>query len=197
MSDHRRDRQEQPTPTDRPMRDPVGQVPPLVAQQSVTITVNGVKRSLVADVRTTLVDALREDFELTGTHIGCEHGVCGACTILLDGVAVRSCLLFAVQANGHTITTVEGIGTPEALHPLQEAFRTYHGLQCGFCTPGFLMSALSLLNETPHPSEEEIRAALSGNLCRCTGYQGILEAVRAAAERLPPPKPHSGPHGPR
>jgi len=163
-----------------------GEVPKLVTRQTITLTINGVEHSLSVDVRTTLVDALREQLELTGTHVGCEHGVCGACTILLDGVAVRSCLLFAVQADGRTITTVESLGTPEKLHPLQEAFRKHHGLQCGFCTPGFLMSAIALLNETSQPTEEEIRGALAGNLCRCTGYQGIVEAVREAAMRMPP-----------
>lgn len=161
------------------------EVPKLVTRQTITLTINGVEHSLSVDVRTTLVDALREQVELTGTHVGCEHGVCGACTILLDGVAVRSCLLFAVQADGRTITTVESLGTPEKLHPLQEAFRKHHGLQCGFCTPGFLMSAIALLNETSQPTEEEIRGALAGNLCRCTGYQGIVEAVREAAMRMP------------
>lgn len=162
-----------------------GEVPKLVTRQPITLIVNGVEHSLSVDVRTTLVDALREQLELTGTHVGCEHGVCGACTILLDGVAVRSCLLFAVQADGRTITTIESLGTPEKLHPLQEAFRKHHGLQCGFCTPGFLMSAMALLNETPQPTEEEIRGALAGNLCRCTGYQGIVEAVHEAAMRMP------------
>lgn len=155
-----------------------------VTQRAITITVNGLEHSLVVDVRTTLVDVLRGHLGLTGTHVGCEHGVCGACTILLDGVAVRSCLLFAVQAHGRTLTTVESLGTPEQLHPLQEAFRNHHGLQCGFCTPGFLMSAVALLTETPQPNEEDIRVALAGNLCRCTGYQGIIEAVREAATRM-------------
>ncbi len=136
------------------------------------------------DVRTTLVDFLREQVGLTGTHVGCEHGVCGACTILLDGEPVRSCLLFAVQADGAEISTVESLGTPEHLHPVQEAFRDYHGLQCGFCTPGFLMTTMALLHDRPTPSEAEIRSALSGNLCRCTGYQGIVEAVLDAAQRL-------------
>ncbi len=162
-----------------------GEVPKLVTRQTITLTINGVEHSLSVDVRTTLVDALREQLELTGTHVGCEHGVCGACTILLDSVAVRSCLLFAVQADGRTITTVESLGTPKKLHPLQEAFRKHHGLQCGFCTPGFLMSAIALLIETSQPTEEEIRSALAGNLCRCTGYQSIVEAVREAAMRMP------------
>ncbi len=168
-------------------RRPLGtttDAPPLVSQQDITVRVNGADHSLPVDVRMTLVDALRELLGLTGTHVGCEHGVCGTCTILLDGQAVRSCLLFAVQADRHEIITVEGLGTPDRLHPLQEAFRDHHGLQCGFCTPGFLMSALAFLRETPQPTDEEIREALAGNLCRCTGYQGIVEAVRDAAQRL-------------
>jgi carbon-monoxide dehydrogenase small subunit len=136
------------------------------------------------DVRTTLVDFIREQVGLTGTHVGCEHGVCGACTILLDREPVRSCLLFAVQADGAEISTVESLGSPEHLHPVQEAFRDHHGLQCGFCTPGFLMTTMAFLHDRPAPSEAEIRSALSGNLCRCTGYQGIVEAVLDAAQRL-------------
>lgn len=150
----------------------------------VTVTINGTHHSAEVDVRKTLADFIREDIGLTGTHLGCEHGVCGACTILLNGDAVRSCLMFAVQTDGAEIATVESLGTPERLHPLQEAFRTHHGLQCGFCTPGILMSTLAFLRETPRPSDEQIREMLSGNLCRCTGYQGIVEAVREAAERL-------------
>ncbi len=171
------------TPAKRP-RSGIPDAPQLVARQDITVRVNEAEHSLTVDVRTTLVDALREHLGLTGTHIGCEHGVCGACTILLDGQAVRSCLLFAVQADHHEILTVEGLGTPDHLHPLQEAFRDHHGLQCGFCTPGFLMSALAFLRETPQPADEEIREALAGNLCRCTGYQGIVEAVRDAAQRI-------------
>ncbi len=158
--------------------------PKLVTRPVISLRVNGREHSVSVDVRTTLVDVLRGELGLTGTHVGCEHGVCGACTILLDGQAVRSCLLFAVQANGSEITTVEGLGTPERLHPLQEAFRDHHGLQCGFCTPGFLMSALAFLRDNPEPSDNEIREALAGNLCRCTGYQGIVEAVRDAAQRM-------------
>ncbi len=158
--------------------------PAVVSHQDITIRVNETNHSLSVDVRMTLVDALRELLGLTGTHVGCEHGVCGACTILLDGQAVRSCLLFAVQADHREIMTVEGLGTPDRLHPLQEAFRDHHGLQCGFCTPGFLISALAFLQETPQPTDEEIRQALAGNLCRCTGYQGIVEAVRDAAHRM-------------
>ena len=133
--------------------------------------------------RLLLSDFLRYDLGLTGTHVGCEHGVCGACTVLFDGEPVRSCLMFAVQADGHEITTVEGLGTPENLHPLQEAFWEAHGVQCGFCTPGFLMSLVPFLKQNPDPTEEEIREAISGNLCRCTGYQNIVDAVKLAAER--------------
>ena len=148
----------------------------------VEMTVNGERRRGVVDARLTLADFLREDCALTGTHLGCEHGVCGACTVLLDGEAVRSCLLFAVQAAGAEVTTIEGLGGPDgALSPIQDAFREEHGLQCGFCTPGFVVSVTALLQENPKPSETEIREALSGNLCRCTGYQGIIGAVRRAA----------------
>jgi len=148
----------------------------------VEMTVNGRRQRALLDARKTLADFLREDCELTGTHLGCEHGVCGACTVLLDGDAVRSCLLFAVQADGANVTTVEGIGGPDgALSPVQDAFRQEHGLQCGFCTPGFVVSVTALLRENPKPSEDEIREALSGNLCRCTGYQGIVRAVEKAA----------------
>jgi carbon-monoxide dehydrogenase small subunit len=150
----------------------------------VEITVNGERRHASVEARKTLTDFLREDCALTGTHLGCEHGVCGACTVLLDGDAVRSCLLFAIQAHGAEVTTVEGIGgTNGALSPVQEAFRTDHGLQCGFCTPGFVVSVTALLRENPAPTDLEIRDALSGNLCRCTGYQGIVRAVQRAAGR--------------
>jgi aerobic carbon-monoxide dehydrogenase small subunit len=147
--------------------------------------VNG--RPLEADVepRRLLADVLREDAHLYGTHLGCEHGVCGACTVLVDGEPVRSCLMLAVQADGAEITTVEGLAPDGALHPLQEAFREHHALQCGFCTPGFLMTALHLLRERPDIEDEgEIREALAGNLCRCTGYSNIVDAVRDAAQRL-------------
>ena len=148
----------------------------------VEMTVNGRRQRALLDARKTLADFLREDCGLTGTHLGCEHGVCGACTVLLDGDAVRSCLLFAVQADGANVTTVEGIGGPDgALSRVQDAFRQEHGLQCGFCTPGFVVSVTALLRENPKPSEDEIREALSGNLCRCTGYQGIVRAVERAA----------------
>jgi carbon-monoxide dehydrogenase small subunit len=150
----------------------------------VRLRVNGVPRSGRAQPRVTLADFLRERLELTGTHLGCEHGVCGACTVLLDGAAVRSCLVLAVQADGAEVTTVEGLGTPEALSPVQEAFRDNHGLQCGFCTPGFVVSVTAFLQDNPHPTDDEIRAGLSGNLCRCTGYQGIIKAVHAAARSM-------------
>jgi len=151
----------------------------------VEMKINGERRRSSVDARLTLADYLREECALTGTHLGCEHGVCGACTVLLDGEAVRSCLLFAVQANGAEVTTVEGLGGPDgALSPVQDAFREEHGLQCGFCTPGFVISVTALLQEHPHPSELEIREALSGNLCRCTGYQGIIRAVQRAADAL-------------
>jgi carbon-monoxide dehydrogenase small subunit len=152
---------------------------------NIEMVINGERRRGFVEARKTLADFLREDCGLTGTHLGCEHGVCGACTVLVDGDAVRSCLLFAVQASGSEITTVEGIGGPDgSLSPVQEAFRAEHGLQCGFCTPGFVVSVTALLRENAAPTEPEIREALSGNLCRCTGYQGIVRAVqRAAASR--------------
>ena len=146
----------------------------------VSFSVNGRRERIDVEPRRTLADALRDDLELTGTHLGCEQGVCGACTVLLDGEPVRSCLMLAVQADGSALTTVEGLAGDE-LHPLQQAFADCHGLQCGFCTPGFLISALHLLTENPDPSREEIRAGLSGNICRCTGYAGIVDAVRQAA----------------
>ncbi len=149
----------------------------------VTVTVNGTPYERTVEPRLLLSDFLRHELNLTGTHVGCEHGSCGACTILLDGEAVRSCIMFAVQANGHTLTTVEGL-TPDGnlnhLHPLQAAFRETHGLQCGYCTPGFLMTLVPFLQENPMPTDEEIRDAISGNICRCTGYQNIVEAVKLA-----------------
>jgi carbon-monoxide dehydrogenase small subunit len=148
----------------------------------IELTVNGEARRAAVEPRKTLADFLREDLRLTGTHLGCEHGVCGACTVILDGRAVRSCLVFAVQARGAEITTVEGLAPDGELSPVQAAFQAEHGLQCGFCTPGFVVSATALLECNPDCSDEEIREGLSGNLCRCTGYQGILRAVRAAAE---------------
>ena len=152
---------------------------------TVTITVNGEGRTAVVEPRKTLADFLRQDCALTGTHLGCEHGACGACSVLLDGQAVRSCLVFAVQAHGHEVTTVEGLSRPDGtLTPVQEAFRAEYGLQCGFCTPGFVVSVTAFLDENPDPTDEEIREALAGNLCRCTGYQGILAAVKRACGRL-------------
>jgi len=151
----------------------------------VTVTVNGMRYERAVEPRLLMSDFLRHEIGLTGTHVGCEHGVCGACTILFDGQPVRSCLMFAVQANGHEIRTVEGLapaGTDE-LHPLQRAFWEAHGLQCGFCTPGFLMTLTPFLEQNPDPTEQEIREAISGNLCRCTGYQNIVEAVKLAAEK--------------
>ncbi|MBI2401735.1 MAG: (2Fe-2S)-binding protein [Gemmatimonadetes bacterium] len=149
----------------------------------IAVTVNGVRHQRSVEPRLLLSDFLRHDLQLTGTHVGCEHGVCGACTVLLDGEAVRSCLMFAVQADGREILTVEGLatGNGDDLHPLQRAFRDAHALQCGFCTPGLLMTLVPFLREHPNPGDPEIREALSGNLCRCTGYQNIVEAVKAAA----------------
>ncbi len=150
----------------------------------INLTVNGVQYERDVEPRLLLSDFLRHDLGLTGTHVGCEHGVCGACTILFDGQPMRSCLIFAVQANGHQVTTVEHLGTVEKMHPLQEAFHEKHALQCGYCTPGFLMALVPFLEKNPEPSEEEIREAISGNLCRCTGYQNIIEAVKLAAEKM-------------
>jgi aerobic carbon-monoxide dehydrogenase small subunit len=150
----------------------------------VTLTVNGQKRTIRVEPRRTLADALREDCGLTGTHLGCEHGVCGACTVLLDGRPVRSCLMFAVQAEGVQLRTVEGLAQGGKLHPLQQAFWDHHGLQCGFCTPGFLMLAVGILEQSPDIGEPELREALSSNLCRCTGYQNIIKAVLAAAAEM-------------
>jgi carbon-monoxide dehydrogenase small subunit len=151
----------------------------------ISVEVNGRSHRGRVEPRLTLADFLREQCHLTGTHLGCEHGVCGACTVLMNGAAVRACLVFAVQADGTEVTTVEGISGPDgALSPVQEAFRDCHGLQCGFCTPGFVVSVTALLRDHPDPSDQEIREGLSGNLCRCTGYQGILLAVRQAADAL-------------
>jgi aerobic carbon-monoxide dehydrogenase small subunit len=148
---------------------------------NVAFTVNDEAVRIDVEPRRTLADALRDDCGLTGTHLGCEHGVCGACTVLLDGEPVRACLMFAVQAAGCAITTVEGLQRDAALHPLQEAFVAQHGLQCGFCTPGMLITAVHLLQGNPAPDRQTIREALSGNICRCTGYQSIVDAVQAAA----------------
>ena len=151
----------------------------------VTITVNEKSYTREVEPRLLLSDFLRHELGLTGTHVGCEHGVCGACTILFDGEATRSCLMFAVQANGHSIATVEGLAPgPDQLHPIQQAFWEAHGLQCGYCTPGILMTLVPFLKQNPDPTEEEIRHALSGNLCRCTGYQHIVDAVKLAAEKM-------------
>jgi carbon-monoxide dehydrogenase small subunit len=158
----------------------------MARKQDVTVTVNGVAYEGTVEPRRLLCDFLRHDLALTGTHVGCEHGVCGACTILLNGKAVRSCLVLAVQADGAEITTVEGLARDGELSPVQQGFWENHGMQCGFCTPGFLIAAHALLRENPNPSEAEIRAALSGNLCRCTGYQSIVESVQAAARKLAP-----------
>jgi aerobic carbon-monoxide dehydrogenase small subunit len=153
-----------------------------MGEVTVRLTVNGRATEATVEPRLTLADFVRERCHLTGTHLGCEHGVCGACTVLVDGEAVRSCLMFAVQAQGADVTTIEGLGVRDGeLTTVQSAFRDCHGLQCGFCTPGFIVSVTAFLRDNPDPSDEEIRHALSGNLCRCTGYQGILKAVRQAA----------------
>jgi aerobic carbon-monoxide dehydrogenase small subunit len=157
---------------------------------SLTITVNEKTYTRQVEPRLLLSDFLRHELGLTGTHVGCEHGVCGACTILFDGESARSCLMFAVQAQGHSITTVEGLSSPRlggiegGLHPIQQAFWEAHGLQCGYCTPGILMTLVPFLKQNPNPTEDEIRHALSGNLCRCTGYQHIVDAVKLAAEKI-------------
>ncbi|MFV9452188.1 (2Fe-2S)-binding protein [Rhodococcus sp. NM-2] len=151
----------------------------------IELTVNGERAAIDIEPRKTLADALREDLGLTGTHLGCEHGVCGACTVLVDGGPVRACLMFAVQADGSSVTTVEGMAADDGtLHPLQRAFCDRHGLQCGFCTPGMLMSALDLLHREVEPSRERIREEMSGNICRCTGYVGIVDAVEEAAAEI-------------
>src|SRR3712207_6056724 len=152
-----------------------------IAKRRIRLTVNGQEREGEVEPRKLLADFIREDLALTGTHLGCEHGVCGACTILLDGEPIRSCLLFAVQADGRELLTVEGLAPgPGRLHPIQEAFWECHGLQCGFCTPGFLLTIKVYLQENPNPTEREVREALSGNLCRCTGYQNIVKATLRA-----------------
>lgn len=151
----------------------------------ITVTVNEKQYKREVESRLLLSDFLRHELGLTGTHVGCEHGVCGACTILFDGESMRSCLIFAVQADGHKITTVEGLtGDKDDLHPIQQAFWEAHGLQCGYCTPGILMTLVPFLKENPDPTEHEIRHALSGNLCRCTGYQHIVDAVKLAAQKM-------------
>jgi aerobic carbon-monoxide dehydrogenase small subunit len=147
--------------------------------RAIRLTVNGRGHEGTVEPRTSLADFLRDQLDLTGTHVGCEHGVCGACTVLLDGEPVRSCLLLAIQMDGARITTVEGLADGERLHPLQQAFRDHHGLQCGFCTPGILLTAKALLEDNPHPTDAEIREAIAGNLCRCTGYHFIVDAIRS------------------
>jgi aerobic carbon-monoxide dehydrogenase small subunit len=154
-------------------------------RRTISVTINGETYEREVETRLTLADFIRHEVLLTGTHVGCEHGVCGACTILLDGRTARSCLMLAVQANGHEITTVEGIAPNDTeLHPLQQAFQDNHGLQCGFCTPGMLTTLIEFLGDNPDPTEREVREAISGNLCRCTGYQGIVAAALDAAKRL-------------
>jgi aerobic-type carbon monoxide dehydrogenase small subunit (CoxS/CutS family) len=183
----------------------------MATTRTVHLRVNGMAYEKSVEVRKTLVDFLREDLGLTGTHVGCEHGVCGACTILLNGETARSCIMLAVQAEGAELMTVEGLASPDGkLHPIQEAYRDEHGLQCGFCTPGFLMTTYEMLQVIPDPSVEEIKDWLSGNICRCTGYKDILESVQLAAARLrgedvlptsqrehAPPLPNSSPPGGR
>ena len=156
----------------------------MTEKQSITLTINGRAHKIAVEPRRTLADAIREDCGQTGTHIGCEHGVCGACTIIVDGAPVRSCLMFAVQADGKPIRTVEGLADGDKLHPMQQAFMDHHGLQCGFCTPGFLMLAVGVLEREPDISDANLIDVLSSNLCRCTGYQNIVKAVRAAAEEM-------------
>jgi carbon-monoxide dehydrogenase small subunit len=153
-------------------------------KRSVTLLVNGASRTVLVEPRALLVQVLRDELDLTGTHVGCDTSQCGACTVLIDGRAVKSCNVLAVQAEGQRITTIEGIGTGDALHPLQQWFWEKHGLQCGFCTPGMIMTALDFLNENPQPTEAEIRHALEGNYCRCTGYQNIVAAIQAAAASM-------------
>ena len=155
-----------------------------MAERHIALEVNGVRRELDVEPRRLLVQAIRDDLGLTGTHVGCDTSQCGACTVHVDGRAVKSCTVLAVQADGHGITTIEGMGSEASLHPLQQAFWDNHGLQCGFCTPGMMMAAVDLLGRNPDPSDEEIRMALEGNLCRCTGYQNIVASVRAAADSM-------------
>ena len=160
------------------------EVDKVTRRRRINLKVNGRVYEREVEARTLLVDFLRDDLELVGTHIGCEHGICGACTVLFNGRVVRSCLMFAVQADGADILTVEGLADSDQLHPLQVAFREKHGLQCGFCTPGMLMSAYEFLNENSNPNEEEVRKAISGVLCRCTGYKQVVDSVMEAAEQM-------------
>ena len=153
-----------------------------MSNEKITVTVNGKRYEKEVEPRRLLSDFIRDDLRLTGTHVGCEHGVCGSCTILMNGKSTRSCLTFAVMADGAEIMTIEGLGTAEKMHPLQQGFWEKHGLQCGFCTPGMLMTAVELLKENPKPSVDDVREALSGNLCRCTGYQTIVESIQRGAE---------------
>jgi carbon-monoxide dehydrogenase small subunit len=153
----------------------------------ITVTVNGVTHTATVPARKTLLDFVREDVMLTGSHAGCEHGVCGCCNVFLDGELVRSCILFAVQADGRQVTTIEGLGTVNNMHPVQQAFAAHHGLQCGYCTPGMIMTAVALLQQTAQPTDLEIRTAIAGNLCRCTGYMQIVEAIKAAAAAMASP----------
>jgi aerobic carbon-monoxide dehydrogenase small subunit len=154
----------------------------MTAKRTIRLTVNGRTYERTVEVRLTLADFLRDELDLTGTHLGCEHGICGACTVLFDGEAVRSCLLLAVQADGANLTTVEGLAQGDALHPLQRAFHENHALQCGFCTPGFLMTAVACLRDIPNPTEAQVREAISGNICRCTGYTPIVRAIMQATQ---------------
>jgi carbon-monoxide dehydrogenase small subunit len=156
----------------------------MTSKTSITLTIHGREHAIAVEPRRTLVDAIREDCGQTGTHIGCEHGICGACTVIVDGEPVRSCLMFAVQADGKKIRTVEGLAAGDKLHPMQQAFMDHHGLQCGFCTPGFLMLAVGVLEREPDISDDDLLDVLASNLCRCTGYQNIIKAVRAAAKEM-------------
>jgi carbon-monoxide dehydrogenase small subunit len=166
----------------------------MTTKRSIQLTVNGKTYQRTVEVRMTLADFLRDELNLTGTHLGCEHGICGACTVLLNGEAVRSCLLLAVQADGAQLMTVEGLAQGETLHSLQQAFHEHHALQCGFCTPGFLMTAYAFLNETPIPSADQVREAISGNICRCTGYAPIIQAIlQASNSSTSEPFPSKGP----
>jgi aerobic-type carbon monoxide dehydrogenase small subunit (CoxS/CutS family) len=165
------------------------------SRRTIHLTVNGKPYEALVEPRTTLVDLLRGELALTGTHVGCEHGVCGACTILWNGKAVRSCIMLAVQADGADLMTVEGLAADGQLHPIQQAFMEEHGLQCGFCTPGFLMSVYELLRRNPNPTDDEIKETLGGHICRCTGYQSIVKAVRVAAHKLQASSPSSSGRG--
>jgi carbon-monoxide dehydrogenase small subunit len=156
----------------------------MTKKQNYKITVNGKEEEILAEPRELLIYTLREQLKFTGAHIGCETSHCGACTVLVNGKSVKSCTMFVAQADGSEITTIEGIGSPDALHPLQEAFKEHHGLQCGYCTPGMIIRATKLLEENPNPSEEEIRFGMAGNLCRCTGYQNIVKSIQAAAAEM-------------